>query len=70
MIKRFLIGFMAIIAFFAFAPALGTQTYKYVDKDGVTHFTNVPNSSKYKPASGYINHSSKKKKPKPVKKRK
>ncbi len=68
--KWFMTGFMATLVFFAFAPSISAQTYKYVDKDGVTHFTNIPNSPKYKPASGYVNQSPKKKSPKPIKKMK
>ncbi len=66
--RRLGIGFMVTMAFLAFTPFLSAQTYKYVDKNGVPHFTNVPNSHKYKPASSYINHSPKKKNPKPTKK--
>lgn len=32
----------------ALPPSAGADIYKYVDEEGVTHFTNVPTSSKFK----------------------
>ena len=48
-----LILFLIIPWFFnAESPA---QVYKYVDKNGVAHYSNVPADPKYKPASKNIN---------------
>jgi hypothetical protein len=38
------------------------QVYKYVDKNGVPHYTNVPADPRYKPKSGHV-----KRKPAPAK---
>ena len=32
----------------ALIPPIPAQVYKYVDKNGVPHYTNTPNDSKYK----------------------
>jgi hypothetical protein len=48
-----LIVFLIIPWFFnAESPA---QVYKYVDKKGVAHYSNVPADPRYKPASKNIN---------------
>jgi len=39
----------------AFNAESWSQTYKYVDEKGVTHFTNVPADPRYKRASKSIN---------------
>jgi hypothetical protein len=44
---------LAVLSLFlmlALFPLEGSaQTYKYVDKDGVVHFTNTPSDPAYKP---------------------
>jgi hypothetical protein len=48
------IVFMGILlAFNAESPA--QQVYKYVDKNGVTHFTNTPTDPRYKSAPRTLN---------------
>ncbi len=39
-----------LLNFFLFNPETPAQYYRYVDKEGVTHFTNVPADPRYKPA--------------------
>jgi len=59
------LGFFVFLTFF---PSGNAKTYEYVDKNGVPHYTNVPNDPQYKPASGFVNQSPKKKIQNPVKK--
>lgn len=42
------IFFVAFIALFVFVKEIPAQVYKYVDKDGVIHFTDTPTDPKYK----------------------
>lgn len=44
-----------LVILLAFNAESWSQTYKYVDKKGVTHFTNVPADPRYKRASKSIN---------------
>jgi len=55
----FIIVFFVIL--FAFSAESQSQAYKYVDKEGVHHFTNVPADPRYRPASGLINRKASKK---------
>jgi hypothetical protein len=41
--------------FFAFNAEGQSQVYKYVDNNGVAHFTNAPADPRYRPASRLIN---------------
>jgi hypothetical protein len=66
--KNILVFFMAILTPLIFAPASPAKVYQYKDKNGVVHFTNIPNDPKYQPSSDYINQSPKKKVSKPIKK--
>ncbi len=36
------------ISSFALVPPAGAEVYRYVDEDGVVHFTNVPNDPRYR----------------------
>jgi hypothetical protein len=56
-------------SFLTFTPSGIAKVYKYVDKNGIPHYTNVPTDPRYKPASGSTNKSPKKKSQKPVKKK-
>jgi hypothetical protein len=58
-----------LLNFFLSNPETLAQYYRYVDKDGVSHFTNVPADPRYKPASGAKNRKVAKK-PKPPKSKK
>jgi hypothetical protein len=53
--KNALTSILLVIFLWAFNAESPGQVYKYVDKKGVTHFTNVPADPQYKPASGFIN---------------
>jgi hypothetical protein len=44
-----------LMNFFLFNPEALAQYYRYVDEDGITHFTIVPADPRYKPASGAEN---------------
>lgn len=59
---------MAILMFLLFTPSGSAKVYQYKDKNGVVHFSNIPNDPKYQPSSGYINQTPKKKAPKTIKK--
>ncbi|MDM8514689.1 lytic transglycosylase domain-containing protein [Desulfobacterales bacterium HSG16] len=52
---------IAIILMFFYAASSFADIYRYVDKQGVTHFTNIPTSSLYRPylRTGKIPYSSK-----------
>jgi hypothetical protein len=67
--KKILIVFWVILSFLIFTPSGIAKVYKYVDKNGIPHYTNVPTDPRYKPASGSTNQSPKKKSQKPVKKK-
>jgi hypothetical protein len=67
--KKILIVFWVILSFLTFTPSGIAKVYKYVDKNGIPHYTNVPTDPRYKPASGSTNKSPKKKSQKPVKKK-
>jgi hypothetical protein len=54
-----IIALMILLPYRAESPA---QVYKYVDKDGVPHYTNAPTDPRYKPKSGHV-----KRKPAPAK---
>jgi hypothetical protein len=54
-----IIALMILLPYKAESPA---QVYKYVDKDGVPHYTNAPTDPRYKPKSGHV-----KRKPTPPK---
>lgn len=41
-------GSTCLVAALLAAPAVVAEVYKYVDEDGVVHFTNVPNDKRYK----------------------
>jgi hypothetical protein len=66
--KKLLIFFMAFLTPLIFTPASSAKVYQYRDKNGVVHYTNIPNDPKYQPSSDFINHTPKKKAPKPIKK--
>ena len=62
-----IIALMILLPYKAESPA---QVYKFVDKNGVPHFTNAPTDPRYKPKSGYVKRkavSPKNKRPKPGK---
>jgi len=46
-----IIALMILLPYEAKSPA---QVYKYVDKNGVPHFTNAPADPRYKPKSGHV----------------
>jgi soluble lytic murein transglycosylase-like protein len=48
MIKQSIIVLIIITSFFSVVGKTDADIYKYVDESGVVHFTNVPNSTKYK----------------------
>jgi hypothetical protein len=54
-----IIALLILLPYRAESPA---QVYKYVDKDGVPHYTNAPTDPRYKPKSGHV-----KRKPAPAK---
>ena len=66
--KKVGIFLMAILSLLIFTPSSPAQVYQYKDKNGVVHYSNVPNDPRYKPSSGYVNKTSKKKPIKTVKK--
>jgi hypothetical protein len=68
--KKIGIFLMAILTLLIFTPSSPAQVYQYKDKNGVVHYSNVPNDPKYKPSSSYINKKSPKKPTKNVKKAK
>lgn len=39
---------MVLLALFVFVKEIPAQVYKYVDKDGVIHFTDTPTDPKFK----------------------
>jgi hypothetical protein len=42
------IFFLVLLASFVFVQEIPAQVYKYVDEDGVTHFTDTPSDPRYK----------------------
>jgi hypothetical protein len=44
----------------AFITPIPAQVYKYVDKNGVPHYTNTPNDPRYKKDKTGVNHPVKK----------
>jgi hypothetical protein len=59
-ILSFIIWLAIQLTFNAQIPA---QVYKYVDKDGVTHYTNAPSDRKYKKSKIGVNDPKKKNRP-------
>lgn len=59
--KNSLTSILLLILLWAFNTESLAQVYKYVDKNGVAHFTNVPADPRYKPASRSINRKAPKK---------
>jgi hypothetical protein len=55
MTKKDLFIMILLMIFFAFNAEGQSQVYKYVDKNGVAHFTNAPADPRYRPASRLIN---------------
>jgi soluble lytic murein transglycosylase len=47
-LKRVFTAVFFILFFFGLSAIVRADIYKYVDEDGVIHFTNVPNDSAYK----------------------
>lgn len=47
-VKRFLHGILCLLIL-AFPAVVLAEIYVYVDQNGVSHYTNVPTSSRYKP---------------------
>ena len=67
--KRILLAFYLIFfGFLSFFSSGSARVYKYVDEEGVPHYTNVPADPRYKPASASPDQSPKKKVQKPLKK--
>lgn len=46
---RPLIFGMILVCAFCLAPRVQAEIYVYVDKDGISHYTNTPTDSRYKP---------------------
>ena len=58
---------LLLITFFSFQQLLispiPAQVYKYVDKNGVPHYTNTPNDPRYKKGKSGANDAKKKNRP-------
>jgi hypothetical protein len=59
--KSALTSILLLLIAWAFNEESPAQVYKYVDKNGGAHFTNVPADPRYKPASRSINRKAPKK---------
>jgi hypothetical protein len=52
--KKVLILIIALMILLPYEAESPAQVYKYVDKNGVPHFTNAPTDPRYKPKSGHV----------------
>jgi hypothetical protein len=59
--KKVLTSALLLIVLWIFSAQSPAQVYKYVDKKGVAHFTNVPADPQYKKASRITNRKAAKK---------
>lgn len=62
--KKILLLLITLLTFQqVFITSIPAQFYKYVDKNGVPHYTNTPNDPKYKKSKIGVNDPKKKNRP-------